>query len=105
MCTITRGQHFPAYCTTAHSMNTMQSSENNYTNRMEYHSQKSTAALQGVCEIDVCSRESSFYNIQMQGVLHSNCIQDAFGITIDAEDDPTTFPSCFCMQLLQVYNG
>eukprot|EP00731_Ephydatia_muelleri_P013198 Em0007g508a len=23
-------------------------------------------------------------------------LQDAFGITIDAEEDPTTFPSCFC---------
>jgi hypothetical protein len=41
----------------------------------------------------------------MPGKLHNSCMQDAFGITIDAEDDSTTFPSCFCMRLLQVYNG
>ena len=94
MCTTTRGQHFPACSTTAHFINIMQSSENNQPDRMEYHSQK----VQQHCR--VCGKlmvvggkaASTIYKCQE----FAQQLQDTFGITIDAEEDPTTFPSCFC---------
>ena len=75
-------------------MNIMQSSEHNQPDRMEYHSQK----VQQHCR--VCGKlmvvggkaASTIYKCQE----FAQQLQNAFGITIDAEEDPTTFPSCFC---------